>query len=521
MGSGRRRGSRPRRCRSPRPRHGSSRRGARACSQLLEDEHGGRLGHHEAVALGVERPRRAGGLVVSLRERAHRAEPGHRDRGHRRLRAAADHHVGAAQADRVDARRRAPCSRPRTPCSGEQRTARPELDRHPAGSKVRKRLHDRERTHPVGARLARCRTQSSNDATPPSALPTAAPTRSAVPRDVEAGSLLRLSGRRDDEMGTAVHPPRRLASTYSCDVELLDLAGEARRMAARIEAGDRCGAATPGQQRLPGRPQPCCRSGSRARARSRRPAEIQQTREHPTRAGSPTDESAPATDRRPRPTAGRALRPLSGLSHLRSACLHLHSPDFRCPGRRASLRAPTPRHSPDPSSHFQSVKDQRARGAARAGQGSAADRLLLGDQDPHDGAGRSDLRLPRPQRQPVSRGLRRLPHVPGRDGDPVPRPHLPAVGLLARRDDGRGVRDDGGRRPARRVRRSVHRLDRVLRDHARRRLRHLVPERGNAVDQERLRAGGARSSTGPPCSRPSRWELPPEIWRRTPQASDS
>ena len=98
-----------------------------------------------------------------------------------------------------------------------------------------------------------------------------------------------------------------------------------------------------------------------------------------------------------------------------------------------------------------------------AGQGSGDHRVLLGDQGPVDGDGRIDVRLPGPQRQPVSRGLRRLHRVRRRARAPVLRADVHAVGLLARGVDGRRVRDDGRRRAPRRLRRSVHRVDRVLR----------------------------------------------------------
>ena len=64
--------------------------------QLLEHEHGARLAHDEAVAAGVEGAGRMLGIVVSLRESAHRGEAGDADLVDRSLGAAAEHDVRAA-----------------------------------------------------------------------------------------------------------------------------------------------------------------------------------------------------------------------------------------------------------------------------------------------------------------------------------------------------------------------------------------------------------------------------------------
>src|SRR5206468_2947459 len=71
--------------------------------ELLQHDDGAGLTHDEAVALRVERARGALRVVVPPRERTHRAEAGDADTGDRRLRAAGEHHVGAAQPDRVGA----------------------------------------------------------------------------------------------------------------------------------------------------------------------------------------------------------------------------------------------------------------------------------------------------------------------------------------------------------------------------------------------------------------------------------
>ena len=57
------------------------------------------LGDHESVAASVERARCCRRIVVSDRQSAHRAEAGEPDRRDRRLGAAAEHDVGAAEPD--------------------------------------------------------------------------------------------------------------------------------------------------------------------------------------------------------------------------------------------------------------------------------------------------------------------------------------------------------------------------------------------------------------------------------------
>ena len=66
----------------------------------LEDEDPRAIGHHEAVALRVERARGPFGLVVAASgERAHGAERGDRDLADPRFRPARDHHVRVAAPD--------------------------------------------------------------------------------------------------------------------------------------------------------------------------------------------------------------------------------------------------------------------------------------------------------------------------------------------------------------------------------------------------------------------------------------
>src|SRR5205823_8428047 len=69
--------------------------------QLLEDQDAGALGDDEAVAPGVERPRRARRLLVARRERAHGVEAADAERRDGRLAAAGEHGVAVAALNRA------------------------------------------------------------------------------------------------------------------------------------------------------------------------------------------------------------------------------------------------------------------------------------------------------------------------------------------------------------------------------------------------------------------------------------
>ena len=151
--------------------------------ELLEHDHRARLAHHEAVALEVERARRRLRVAVPPRDRAHRAEAGDPDARHRRLGAAADHHVGAAEPDRVEAVADRHVRRRARRALGEQRPLRAELHRDPAGGEVRDDLDDRERVDAVRARARRapgCRPRTTSGRRCPSPPPRRCAPRSAA-----------------------------------------------------------------------------------------------------------------------------------------------------------------------------------------------------------------------------------------------------------------------------------------------------------------------------------------------------
>ena len=100
---------------------------------------------------GVERAARGLGVVVALRDRAHRIEPADADRRDRRLAAARDHHVGAAVADRAD---RVADRHRGGRAGGRDRARRPAeavLHRDHRGAHVRDQHRDPERAHAIDA----------------------------------------------------------------------------------------------------------------------------------------------------------------------------------------------------------------------------------------------------------------------------------------------------------------------------------------------------------------------------------
>ena len=182
---------------------------------LLQHQHARRLAHHEAVALEVERPRRGSRVVVPPRQRAHRSEAGDADLGHRRLRAAAEHHVRASEPDRVQAVADRHVRGGARRALRSQRPTSPELDRHPAGADVRDDRRDRERVHAVRAALAQRRVAVLERLQPADAGRDRRADAVRLGGDVERRVVLRLPRGSDDHLREAVHAPRGLASIQS------------------------------------------------------------------------------------------------------------------------------------------------------------------------------------------------------------------------------------------------------------------------------------------------------------------
>ena len=179
--------------------------------QLLEHEHCRRLAHHQAVAVLLERPRRARRVVVAPRQRAHRVEAGDPDLRDRRLGAAREHHVRAADANLVHRVADRHVRRRARGALAHQRPARAELDRHPAGAHVRDDRRDRERADAIGPALAQ------HVVAVLVALQAADAGRDrradalALGPDLEAGVVPGLVRRSEDHLREPVHAASRLA----------------------------------------------------------------------------------------------------------------------------------------------------------------------------------------------------------------------------------------------------------------------------------------------------------------------
>ena len=248
---GPRRGSRPTRCRiRPLPRRCCAPR-ACACdssSSTTTAAPSAITNPSRPASNGTRRSRR---IAVSHRQRAHRPEAREPDRCDRRLGAAAEHHVGSVEPDRIQAvaeRHVRGCA-----CGAlrHERATRAELDRDPPGSEVRQGLDDRERAYPLRAATFDLKNALLERAH--------AADRS---RDRRAGSLghtpnretgvrLGLAGGRQHELRAPIHPPCRLPVDERVDIQILHFTGEPCRVAARIEPGDRACPRSSCEQRGP------------------------------------------------------------------------------------------------------------------------------------------------------------------------------------------------------------------------------------------------------------------------------
>jgi hypothetical protein len=221
--------------------------------EILEDEDRARLAHDEPVALRVERPAAALGVVVPARERPHRAEPRDADARDRGFRPAGEHHVRAAQPDRIEALPDRHVRGGARRALRRERAARAELHRDPRRAHVRDDLRDRERVDPVGAALA------EHVIAVLERLQAADPGRDrdadavGLRRDREAGVGLRHAGGGEDHLREPVHPPGLLALDPYRRVEVLQLAGEVDRVVGRVELRDRARARLSREQVLPRR----------------------------------------------------------------------------------------------------------------------------------------------------------------------------------------------------------------------------------------------------------------------------
>ena len=221
--------------------------------ELLEHDQRARLAHHEAVPPGVERPRRALGVVVSPRQRAHRAEARDADLVDRRLGPAAQHHVRPAEPDLVDTVADRHVRRRARRALRRQRALRAQLHRDPAGAHVGDDRGDRERVDPVRAACDQCVVAVLVGLEPADPGRDRRSDAVLLLRDLDPGVRLRLPRGGDDQLREAVHAPRLLALDPHGGIEVLQLARELHRVDTCVEVRDRACPRLAGEQVRPRR----------------------------------------------------------------------------------------------------------------------------------------------------------------------------------------------------------------------------------------------------------------------------
>ena len=219
---------------------------------VLEQDGARALGHHEAGAGRVERPRGAGRILVLRREPAHRREARQDQRDDARLRAAREHRVGVAAldhlgrlADRVRARRAGGDDRVvgafdperdrELPRDGVDEHVRQEVRRDAARPAVAQRLGLLDDARHAADRRA------EHDPDP------------RWVESVQAGVRERLPAGGDTEQHVALELPRVLRRDDLARVEALHLGGDPHRQAVGVERRDPVDAALAGERGAPRR----------------------------------------------------------------------------------------------------------------------------------------------------------------------------------------------------------------------------------------------------------------------------
>ena len=228
--------------------------------ERLQHEDAPALAAHEAVAPGVERPRRLLRLVVARRHRLHRAEARDGQRHHDGLRAARDHHVGVAALDQAEGVAERVVAGGAGGDHGGVRPLGAEAHRDEPGRHVDDEHRDEERRDAVGALLDEhlVRVEERGDAADARA-DEHAEARAVQPGRVEAGVLDGHDGARHRVLEVRVEPARVLLVDVLQLVEVADLAGDARdelelaarRLGLRVEFRDRADAGLALRQRGP------------------------------------------------------------------------------------------------------------------------------------------------------------------------------------------------------------------------------------------------------------------------------
>ena len=219
--------------------------------QLLEHQHAGAFTDDEAVAVDVERPRRALGIFVVRAQRARGGEPGNADRADRRLAAAGEHDVGRAVADEPPAVADGVGGGGARRTGRAQRTLGAQLERDLRRAHVGDHHGDQQRVGAVRSlvqQLVRLHVQRLQAAHP-------ARHHRAAPLGLRLGVEVRVLGRVDgggDGVAAEEVQPARLALV---DVvlgdEVLDLGGDVHLVAGGVEPGDLAHAGLAGHEAAP------------------------------------------------------------------------------------------------------------------------------------------------------------------------------------------------------------------------------------------------------------------------------
>src|SRR5687767_6972556 len=104
--------------------------------ELFENHDSRAFTNHKAIAVSFKWPRRVERIVIIGRERAHRRKTRHAHRRDRRLRAAADHHVGIATFNDLETVANRVCACGAGCCSCGVWSLGAETNRHLAGGEI-------------------------------------------------------------------------------------------------------------------------------------------------------------------------------------------------------------------------------------------------------------------------------------------------------------------------------------------------------------------------------------------------
>jgi len=219
----------------------------------LQDHHRRALADEEAVVVLVVRSAGAFGVVVAAAHGAHRDKAGDDDRGHRRLRSTADHHVGVAAADEVVAEPHRVGPAAARERRGRRGALHAELDADVGSSGVGHDLGDGERVDPGGSPIVygRLGVLHARHAPDPAAQDQADALGFLVELCPRAGVLEGELGGGEAHLGEAVGPRHHLAVHEILWVEVRALGCDPHLEALRVEERDLARTALVREQRAP------------------------------------------------------------------------------------------------------------------------------------------------------------------------------------------------------------------------------------------------------------------------------